>query len=311
MWKKIGIGLLVALLLVGGITGAVVAANVIQEGPIDDLFAKFAQRLGLSRKDMLQELLDGKTLQDVMEDQGLSREDVMGDWQMKFVRRPKQPFFKLEDIAEVLGMEPEALRDAFAEGQTLADVVESQGLDKEDVLADLIAFTEDKIKTAQDAGDITDEQAEKLLERFQDADIGTDWMDKVPVGHNFREGIMHRIREHPGIILEDIAAALGMEPAELREAFADGQTLGEIIESQGLDEDQVYEDVKAAIVARFEGVVEDKEAALKRAEKILEKMKEGDFGGAMWEKMLDWEGPRPRMPMRDNLPWRTPRMQRP
>ena len=155
--KKIGIGLLIALVLVGGIAGITLAANVAQDGdgPIGDMFGKLAQRLGLSREDMLQELITGKTLQNVMEDQGLTQQDVMGDWQMRFVRKPKPPFFELESIAQVLGMDVEVLKEAFADGQTLADVIESQGLEKEDVLADLIAFAEDKIKAAQEAGEIT------------------------------------------------------------------------------------------------------------------------------------------------------------
>ena len=219
--------------------------------------------------------------------------------------------FRMETIAEVLDMDPEALKEAFSEGQSLAEVIESQGLDKEDVLADLIAFTKEKITAAQEAGDIEDDQAEKLLERLENTDIGTDWMDKVPLRPTVRERILDRVKEHPGIIFEDVATALGMEPAELRQAFADGQTLGDIIEAQGLDEAQVFEDVKAAIVARYEGVVEDKELALERAEKILEKLQQGDFGSAMWEKMLEWDGPRQRLPRRSNLPWRVPRLRRP
>jgi uncharacterized protein YidB (DUF937 family) len=310
MVKKIVIALLVVVLLAAGAVGVVVAAELFDDGdtPIHDMFSRLAERLGLTREDMLQQLLDGKTLGEVMEDQGLTREDVIGNRQIVFIPKFKQPFFDLESIADVLGMEPEVLRQAFADGQSLADVIDAQGLDKDEVLADLITYANDKIKAAQEAGHITAEQADKLLDRLENGDFGTDWMDMVPFQPNLRQRIREGFKGYPGILLEDIAPALDMEPEDLRAALKDGQTLADIIAKKGLDEEQVFEDVKAALITRLEQVLADKEQAVQRAEELLAKVKEEGFGSGIWERLLQWEGPQQRMPRFNRLPWRGPGM---
>lgn len=210
------------------------------------------------------------------------------------IPRPKTPFFNLALIAEVVGMEPDVLRQAFADGQSLADVIADQGLDESAVLADLLAAAVGKVKAAHEAGILTDNQAEKLLKRLENSDFGTDWMDKFPFRPTLRQKIWNRVREHPGILLDDVAVVLDISPEDLRKALADGQTLRDILEAEGLDEEQAFESVKAALITRFEQVVENKKLAADRAEQILEKMGEDEFGIKMWERLLEWERPRQR-----------------
>lgn len=208
----------------------------------------------------------------------------------------KTPFFSLELIAEVLGMEPDALRAAFMDGQNLAEVIAEQGLDENDVLDALIAAAVERVNTAHAAGNLTDSQAEKLLERLENNDLGTAWMEKFPFRMTLRQKIIQRLRERPGLVLEDVAEALDIAPEELRKALAEGQTLGEFLEAEGIDATEAFEKVKAAGIVRFTQVVEQKKLAADRAEQILDKMGEDEYGAQMWERMLEWQGPRHRMP---------------
>lgn len=69
------------------------------------------------------------------------------------------------DLAELLGMEPEELRDAIAEGKTPQELAEERGID---LVAAHVAAAEERIATAEAEGLITSEQAAELRQRIQE-----------------------------------------------------------------------------------------------------------------------------------------------
>jgi hypothetical protein len=74
----------------------------------------------------------------------------------------------LEAAAEALGMEVEALREALAGGQTLAEVAEGAGVAVEDLVAAMVAEATEHLDAAVEAGRITEERAAEVADGLQD-----------------------------------------------------------------------------------------------------------------------------------------------
>lgn len=87
---------------------------------------------------------------------------------------------KLEAAAEVLGISEEDLKTALKDGQTLADVAEANGVDRQAVVDALVAAGEAQL----------DELRETLPERMDEA------MDRDLPSREGRPG--HSLRERPG-----------------------------------------------------------------------------------------------------------------
>lgn len=70
------------------------------------------------------------------------------------------------DLAEVLGISQDELRDAFSAGQTIAEIAEANGIDVNDVIDALVEANEQRLAEAIEEGRLTQEQAD---ERSQEA----------------------------------------------------------------------------------------------------------------------------------------------
>jgi hypothetical protein len=73
-----------------------------------------------------------------------------------------------EGLAELLGLEPEELRELLHSGKTIEELADEAGVDLEEFRAEMAAKHEEemreKIEEALAAGDISQEQADWLLE---------------------------------------------------------------------------------------------------------------------------------------------------
>lgn len=105
-------------------------------------------------------------------------------------------------LAEFLGMTPEELRDALREdGATLAKVAEANGATRDELKAFLLGGVRERLDEAVAEGDITQEQADRCLERF---DAGVErLMDaelRLPFdrGRGPGPGMRWHLREHHG-----------------------------------------------------------------------------------------------------------------
>lgn len=71
----------------------------------------------------------------------------------------------LDAVAEAIGLDAEVLRSGFADGQTLAEIAEENGVDPQVVIDALIAQATERIDAKVADGDLTeDEAAERLAE---------------------------------------------------------------------------------------------------------------------------------------------------
>ena len=134
--KGLSLLLVVGILLVSWV--GVAAAQTPDEGDDGDLMARLAAELDMTREELLQTLLEGKTLREVAADQGVDPRDLMGRPHHRPSRGQVVDATRelLADVmADSLGMTPEELREALASGQTVPELLEAEGLDPE-VVAD-------------------------------------------------------------------------------------------------------------------------------------------------------------------------------
>jgi sulfur carrier protein ThiS len=270
MWKRVSSGLLVVVLLLSISTGAVTAQSPDDEDAVtveNDLIARMAESMEMTREELLRTLLDGQTFREVMDQQDVTLRQVMDRSVMLRRGRPpvSHPEVLLDILSDVLDMEPEAIREALEGGQTLADLIEAQGLDEDAVIDALKTDAIERINQAVEDSKLDAERAKAMIARIEEHDLETllnrDFAPTPPM---------------PRIGLEVLAEALGMSEDDLRAALEDGQTVPELIEAEGFSVEAVADDLKAAIVSRVELAVADGKVKEENADEMLEKLEDSD-----------------------------------
>ena len=172
----------VAALAVGLI--AVVGVGA-QEGPgsgrVGDFVTRLADRLGISEDELTTAVKDVEIdmINQAVEEGRLTEQqgaDVIerirnGDVHFPGNGRPgprpcRAQAFVINAAAEVLGLENDELKAKLEEGMSLAEVAEEQGMTVEDFTAALTSEVEADLQAKVDAGAITQEQMDRLLEGF-------------------------------------------------------------------------------------------------------------------------------------------------
>lgn len=198
MWKRVSLGVLVIGLLFSVGVSAVVAQSPDDEGEVtveNDLIARMAESMDLTREALLQALLDGQTFREVMDQQGVTLREVMPGPLMPCRGGPPVPrqALSLDILSDALGMEPEAIREALKEGQTLAELIEAKGLSVEAVADDLKAVIVDRVAQAIEDGKIQEERADAMLEKLEDSDVIEDWLAGEAPFPGARGGVADRV----------------------------------------------------------------------------------------------------------------------
>ena len=172
----------VAALAVGLVA---VAGAGAQEGPaggrVGDFVTRLADRLGISEDELTAAVKDveidmvNQAVEDgrLTEQQGADMIDKIENGPVHFPgngrpgpRPCRAQAFVVEAAAEVLDLENDELKAKLEEGMSLAEIAEEQGMTVEDFTAALTAEVEADLQAKVDAGDITQEQMDRLLEGF-------------------------------------------------------------------------------------------------------------------------------------------------
>lgn len=158
----------------------------------------------------------------------------------------------LEVAAEALGMTAEELRAELADGKSIAQVAEAEGVDLQTVIDALVADGTTRLEAAIAA----------LPDRVTEMVNRTGWGEDGPGGH-------HGPRGHGGFRihgLEAAADAIGITPDELRTALQDGSTIAEVAEANDVDVDAVIEALVADATAKLDEAVANGRISAERAE---------------------------------------------
>ncbi len=94
------------------------------------------------------------------------------------------------ELAEILGLESEALGEALRSGQSLADVAAEQGVDTQDLIDAIVTATEERVAEALDSGHMEQEKADEILDGA--ADRAEDMVSgEIELGRRGRGGPGH------------------------------------------------------------------------------------------------------------------------
>lgn len=175
----------------------------------------------------------------------------------------------LATAAEVLGLSEDDLRTQLADGASIAEVAEEQGVDVQEVVDALVAEATARL----------DEIEGELPERMTD------------LVHREGLGAVGRHRQHLlGEGLDAAAAALDLEPDDLRGQLADGSTLAEVAEAEGVEVQVVIDALVAEATTHIDEAVADGRLDADEAEemkadlvdRITERVNEGaPFAGRL------------------------------
>ena len=170
-------------------------------------------------------------------------------------------------LAEALGMTVEEVHAALA--GTIAELADSQGMTLEGVADALIAPLIERIQQAVEDGRITQEQADERIEQME-ANV----LEGLQTGSWFSMGSRGRRGGPGGVQPALLAETLGMTTEELREALADGQTIAELAEAQGVALEDIVDASLAPMVERIQQAVEDGRITQEEADERIEQMEE-------------------------------------
>jgi len=155
------------------------------------------------------------------------------------------------------------------------------GVSRDDLLPAGKAAATAAIDAAVAAGDLDEDRAETLKARIAEIDETGCGMG---FGHGFLRGLA--IGEARGLmrsdVLEDAAQALSLESAELIDRLADGESLQEVAEAEGVDYDAVKASVLDAVGADLDAAVAeglDRDRADSMLERISTWLDEGGERG--------------------------------
>ncbi len=172
--KRLMIIAVAAAVLALGVVAIGGAAAQEDDGLVGSFLARVAEKLGVS-EDELQTAIDearSETLDEAVADGSLTEEQAdrlqESDFPFGGGRMGHERVHIRTAAAEVLGMTKDDLMEQLQDGNSLADVAEAQGMSEDDFKAALL----DQVKTQLDesvaAGDLTQDQADEMLQRTQD-----------------------------------------------------------------------------------------------------------------------------------------------
>lgn len=195
----------------------------------------------------------------------------------------------LETVAEVLGMDADALAEQLRDGATIAEVA---GDDTQAVIVALVAEQNARITEAVESGRLTDEKAEEIrtalaeqIEAMVNGEHPAGIAPFGPDGFHGHDGF-DRFGFRGRFGLDSVAEALGLEVEELHEQLADGSSLADIAEEKGVDTKAIVDAALAEIDAQLAALVADERLTQERADEIragsaemIESMINGDMPG--------------------------------
>ncbi|MDH3294935.1 MAG: hypothetical protein OER95_11520 [Acidimicrobiia bacterium] len=174
--------------------------------------------------------------------------------------------FTADVVTDTLDMSVEELWEALAGGKSLAEVAVDQGVAAEDLEAALLTAAEDRIDEALAKGRIDQERADEMKARM--ADNIDDYMNRTFDGDRGRHDHWHWHRHRHGHghwmggearqeSAAELAGFLGLTTDDLRAAMAEGQTLAEVAEAQGVLEEDLVDFLLGQMRERLDAAVEE------------------------------------------------------
>jgi hypothetical protein len=174
----------------------------------------------------------------------------------------------LEALAEALGLTVEEVQAALSE--SIIELAEAQGMSVEDLVDALIAPMIERIQQAVEDGNITQEEGDERIAQMEEH-----LLEALESGSFFRSGPGRgRGGRRGGMQPEILAEALDMTVEELQEALADGQTVAELAEAQGVALEDLVDALMAPMLERIQQAVDEGRITQEEADERIAQMQE-------------------------------------
>lgn len=159
----------------------------------------------------------------------------------------------IDAAAEAIGIEPSELVDALRNGQTIAEVARANDVEVASVVDAIVASERERLDQAVEDGRLTRDQADEIATDLEER--VTDLVNGELAPFPFL-GAPPLRGSWPGPI--GLAAdAIGIEPAELLAALADGQTIADVARANDVEVASVVDAIVAAARERLDLAVEN------------------------------------------------------
>lgn len=198
----------------------------------------------------------------------------------------------VEATAEATGLSEEDVIAALNDGQTFAEIAESEDVDPQNIVDAVVDEHRAQLEAAVDAGRLTEEQ---MGERLADIEERvTDQLDETYEPRLFGGGRFGGGRFGGSLfswfgdgswttMFDAVAEALGLDPTGLFTELHEGKSVAEIAEEKGVELEEVQDAVGAARVEAqkqaIEQAVDDGRLSQEQAEWLLQGLEEGYIPG--------------------------------
>lgn len=172
----------------------------------------------------------------------------------------------LTDIGNMLGVDLNDIFDQLSAGTPLGDVLESLGLDVDQVVANVRDLVLQRIDAAVADGRMSEDRAARLRDLVDRFDVNT-ISPRVPgPGLDRLPGGLPKLLEQLGINLDDLRAEL-----------ESGVSLSDALENLGVDISALAEQAQNEALARIDQLEADGRISSDRAEQLRQRIENFDF----------------------------------
>jgi uncharacterized protein (DUF433 family) len=169
----------------------------------------------------------------------------------------------LKVAADTIGISPDELRQAVRDGQTVAEVAQSKGVDPAAVVDAIVAAGNTKIDEAVASGKLEDAKAAKLKEKLPQL------ADRL-VNHTGER--RERRRERRQALVEVAAKAIGIPTDELVADLKSGKSIADIAHSKDVDVQKVVDAIVSSAKEKIDAAVESGKLPADKAEQIKSRL---------------------------------------
>jgi 3-hydroxyacyl-CoA dehydrogenase len=168
-------------------------------------------------------------------------------------------------VSDAIVLEDSDLRTMLGEGMTLAEIVEANGGNVPDVIADAVADATAQINEAVANGRLSQENADELIANLESFFTNS-------INGTRRE---HLVEIRVGVeVLQLAAKQTGLLPREIAEQVRNGTPLAEVLMANGVDVNDFIDAVVAQSETRLAQAVSNGRITQERADEMLANLRE-------------------------------------
>jgi uncharacterized protein YidB (DUF937 family) len=169
------------------------------------------------------------------------------------------------DIANILGITPQTLKSDLQNGQSLAQIAQSKGMDEQTLIQKIEDAQKTRLDKAVKNGKLTSNQEQNILTKM-DARV------KKLVEHKGGFSAHRKLRGAVRAVgINDLTSILGIDKATLQADLKNGESIAEIAQSKGISEGDVVSALKQKLQTKLDAAVTEGKLTSTEESNILKK----------------------------------------